>query len=85
MQMAIGDALAIALLESHGFSARISTFHPGGKLGAQLLKVEALMHRGEALPVASDQAILAEVIPLMSAKGFGLLIAVDGRAVSPAS
>ncbi len=37
------------------------------------------MHRGEALPVASDQAILAEVIPLMSAKGFGLLIAVDGE------
>jgi arabinose-5-phosphate isomerase len=78
MQMAIGDALAIALLESHGFSAEdFHIFHPGGKLGAQLLKVEALMHRGDALPVASDQAILADMVGLMSAKGFGLLIATD--------
>ncbi len=80
MQMAIGDALAITLLESHGFSAEdFHIFHPGGKLGAQLLKVEALMHRGEALPVAPEQAILADVVPLMSAKGFGLLIAVDAE------
>ncbi len=80
MQMAIGDALAIALLETHGFSAEdFHTFHPGGKLGAQLLKVEALMHRGEALPIASEQAVLADMVPLMSAKGFGLLIAVDAE------
>ena len=80
MQMAIGDALAIALLESHGFSAEdFHIFHPGGKLGAQLLKVEALMHRGEALPIASEQAVLAEMVPLMSARGFGLLIAVDAQ------
>ncbi len=80
MQMAIGDALAIALLETHGFSAEdFHIFHPGGKLGAQLLKVEALMHRGEALPIASEQAVLSEMVPLMSAKGFGLLIAVDAE------
>ncbi len=80
MQMAIGDALAIALLETHGFSAEdFHIFHPGGKLGAQLLKVEALMHRGDALPVASEQAVLSEMVPLMSAKGFGLLIAVDAE------
>jgi arabinose-5-phosphate isomerase len=78
MQMAIGDALAVALLERHGFSADdFHIFHPGGKLGAQLLKVEALMHRGEALPIAAHDAVLAEAIPLMSARGFGLLIAVD--------
>jgi arabinose-5-phosphate isomerase len=79
MQMAMGDALAVTLLERHGFSADdFRIFHPGGKLGAQLLKVEALMHRGDALPVAPASAILADVIPLMSAKGFGMLIAVDG-------
>ncbi len=78
MQMAVGDALAIALLESHGFSAQdFHIFHPGGKLGAQLLKVEALMHRGEALPIAADSAILSDMVGLMSAKGFGLLIATD--------
>jgi arabinose-5-phosphate isomerase len=78
MQMAIGDALAVSLLERHGFSADdFRIFHPGGKLGAQLLKVEALMHRGEALPIAPEGTVLADAIPLMSAKGFGLLIAVD--------
>ncbi|MGL4242515.1 MAG: KpsF/GutQ family sugar-phosphate isomerase [Beijerinckiaceae bacterium] len=78
MQMAIGDALAVTLLERHGFSAdEFRNFHPGGKLGAQLLKVEALMHRGDALPIARDDAILADAIPQMSAKGFGMLIAVD--------
>ncbi|MGL5138118.1 MAG: KpsF/GutQ family sugar-phosphate isomerase, partial [Beijerinckiaceae bacterium] len=55
MQMAIGDALAMALLERHGFSAEdFRIFHPGGKLGAQLLTVEMLMHRGEALPLSSE-------------------------------
>jgi arabinose-5-phosphate isomerase len=78
MQMAIGDALAIALLERHGFSAEdFRIFHPGGKLGAQLLTVGALMHRGESLPVITEAAVLADAIPLMSGKGFGLLIAVD--------
>jgi arabinose-5-phosphate isomerase len=80
MQMAIGDALAVALLERHGFSAEdFRIFHPGGKLGAQLLKVAALMHRGEALPIAAATTVLADAIPLMSAKGFGLLIAVDAE------
>jgi len=78
MQMALGDALAVALLERHGFSADdFRIFHPGGKLGAQLLKVDALMHRGEALPIAAATATVAETVALMSAKGFGLLIAVD--------
>ncbi|MGL5114891.1 MAG: KpsF/GutQ family sugar-phosphate isomerase [Beijerinckiaceae bacterium] len=78
MQMAIGDALAMALLERHGFSAEdFRIFHPGGKLGAQLLTVEMLMHRGEALPLSSEDSVLADAIPLMSEKGFGMLIAVD--------
>jgi arabinose-5-phosphate isomerase len=78
MQMAIGDALAVTLLERHGFSSDdFRNFHPGGKLGAQLLKVEALMHRGDDLPLAREDAVLSSVIPLMSAKGFGLLIVTD--------
>jgi arabinose-5-phosphate isomerase len=78
MQMAIGDALAVALLETHGFSADdFRNFHPGGKLGAQLLKVDALMHRGAALPIAPETAVLSDMIPLMSEKGFGMLIAID--------
>jgi arabinose-5-phosphate isomerase len=78
MQMAIGDALAVALLESHGFSAEdFRIFHPGGKLGAQLLTVEALMHRDDDLPIARETDVLSDVVAVMSAKGFGLLIVVD--------
>jgi arabinose-5-phosphate isomerase len=78
MQMAMGDALAVTLLETHGFSADdFRIFHPGGKLGAQLLKVDALMHRGAALPIAPESAVLSDMIPLMSEKGFGMLIAID--------
>jgi len=52
MQAAIGDALAIALLESRGFTAlQFANFHPGGKLGAMLKHTSDLMHSGEALPV----------------------------------
>jgi arabinose-5-phosphate isomerase len=79
MQMAIGDALAVTLLERHGFSADdFRIFHPGGKLGAQLLKVEALMHRGDLLPIAAESAVVADAIAVMSQKGFGMPIVVDG-------
>ena len=50
--LALGDALAVALLERRGFSARdFAVFHPGGKLGSQLLRVEQLMHQGDDLPL----------------------------------
>ena len=52
--LALGDALAVALLERRGFSARdFAVFHPGGKLGSQLLRVEQLMHQGDDLPLVS--------------------------------
>ena len=54
MQLALGDALAIALLEKRKFSsADFKNFHPGGKLGASLSRIADIMHQGDALPLAS--------------------------------
>ena len=79
MQLALGDALAIALLESRGFTAEgFHDFHPGGRLGASLHFVRAIMHQGEALPLVALGTMLAEAVPLMTAKGFGCLGIVDG-------
>ncbi len=77
MQLAFGDALAMALLEARGFSARdFHAFHPGGKLGAQLITVGDLM--GEAAVVRED-ATFAEAIEAISAKvWYGGVAVVDG-------
>ena len=57
LQMALGDALAVALLESRGFTPEdFKVFHPGGSLGAQLQSVEDLMHSGDRLPLVADSA-----------------------------
>ncbi|MGL4637640.1 MAG: KpsF/GutQ family sugar-phosphate isomerase [Beijerinckiaceae bacterium] len=78
MQMVMGDALAVALLEAHGFSADdFRTYHPGGKLGAQLMFVGSVMHSGDALPVVTSGMALAACIPTMSSKGFGTLIVTN--------
>ncbi|PTW59467.1 arabinose-5-phosphate isomerase [Breoghania corrubedonensis] len=78
IQMAIGDALAIALLESRGFTARdFSIFHPGGRLGASLRLVREIMHTGEALPLAPLGTPMRKAIVLMTQKGFGCLGVVD--------
>jgi arabinose-5-phosphate isomerase len=71
MQMALGDALAVALLEARGFSATdFKTFHPGGKLGAQLITVGELMGRGDAAPSVREDATIAQAIAEMSAKSW---------------
>ncbi len=78
LQMVMGDALAVSLLEGKGFSAEdFRIFHPGGKLGAQLTFVRHVMHKGDALPLAPETALLSDVLPLMTAKGFGVLITTD--------
>jgi arabinose-5-phosphate isomerase len=78
LQMVAGDAIAIALLESRGFSADdFRMFHPGGKLGAQLAFVKSVMHSGDALPLVQEQKMLSDVISVMSAKGFGALVVTD--------
>jgi arabinose-5-phosphate isomerase len=79
MQLALGDALAIALLESRGFTAvDFGVFHPRGKLGAALKFVRDVMHPGAAVPLIARGAPMSEAIVEMSAKGFGCVAVVDG-------
>jgi arabinose-5-phosphate isomerase len=84
LQLALGDALAIALLESRGFTAaEFHTFHPGGMLGASLAHVRDIMHTRERVPLAPLGTPMSEAIVLMSQKGFGCLGVTDdaGRLV----
>jgi arabinose-5-phosphate isomerase len=80
MQLALGDALAIALLESHGFTALdFGLLHPGGKLGALLKTVRDMMHSGERVPLAPLGTRMSEAIIEMTTKGFGCVGIVDTR------
>lgn len=82
LQMALGDALAVALLERRGFTASdFVNFHPGGTLGAALMKVADLMHSGDDCPLVGHDALMGEAIRVMSAKGFGCVgvTSADGR------
>ena len=81
LQMALGDALAVALLERRGFTASdFVAFHPGGTLGAALMKVSDLMHGGTECPLVGHDALMSEAIRVMSARGFGCVgvLATDG-------
>ena len=78
MQLALGDALAIALLESHGFTATdFGLLHPGGKLGALLKVVRDLMHAGASVPLAPLGTAMSDAILEMSTKGFGCVGITD--------
>lgn len=78
MTLALGDALAIALMEHRRFTAEhFRAFHPGGKLGAQLSRVEDLMHRGSALPLVAQATPMADALIEISAKGFGVVGVTD--------
>ena len=78
MQLALGDALAVALLEARGFSARdFSVFHPGGKLGASLRQVREVMHAGVQLPIVPVGTPMRAAISEIDAKGFGSVLVVD--------
>ena len=80
MQAAIGDALAIALLESRGFTAlEFAKFHPGGKLGAMLKHTSDLMHTGDAVPTKPVGTKMSDALIEMSAKGFGCVAIIDAR------
>ena len=79
IQLALGDALAVALLEKRGFTAEhFKVFHPGGKLGARLKLVRDIMHIGERLPVVGLEARMDEAIGEIGRKGFGAVIVVNG-------
>ncbi len=78
MQLALGDALAIALLESRGFTALdFRNLHPGGRLGALLTFVRDLMHTGDQVPVTAIGTRMSDAIVEMSAKGFGCVGVAD--------
>jgi arabinose-5-phosphate isomerase len=74
MTLALGDALAVALMEHRVFTpADFREFHPGGKLGAHLSKVRDIMHTGDALPVVSTDTPMGDTLIEISQKGFGVV------------
>ncbi len=78
MQMALGDALAVALLTRRGFTPNdFRQFHPGGRLGARLMRVRDLMHQGEAIPLAPPEMPMDQALVLMTEKRFGCLGVTD--------
>ncbi|TWT15096.1 SIS domain-containing protein [Reyranella sp. CPCC 100927] len=78
MTLALGDAIAIALLERKGFTpARFGDFHPGGRLGQRLVKVADLMHVGKEVPAVSPDTSMAEALIEMSARSFGCVAVID--------
>ncbi len=78
MTLALGDALAMALLDLRGFSSEdFHDFHPGGKLGSKLKRVKDLMHIGEELPLIDKNAKMNEAVLEMTQKGLGCIAIVD--------
>ena len=77
--LALGDALAMALLERRGFNEEdYANLHPGGGIGARLRRVENVMHKGSQVPSVQSDTPMPEVIYEMSRKGLGLATVVDG-------
>ena len=81
LTLALGDALAVALMERRNFRPDdFRVFHPGGKLGAQMATVAQLMHSGDELPVVDANMPMQDALITMTAKGFGIAaVCRDGR------
>ncbi len=78
LQLALGDALAISLLEDKGFTARnFQDFHPGGKLGAQLKRAADVMRKGDALPLMAQDVMMSKALVVMTEKACGCLGVLD--------
>jgi arabinose-5-phosphate isomerase len=78
MQLAIGDCLAVALLEAKGFTAHdFKRFHPGGSLGASLKYVADVMHKGDAMPLISAEARMSDALVTITSKSFGCVGITD--------
>ncbi len=78
MMLALGDAIAVALLERKGFSTEdFQTLHPGGQLGRQLLRVADIMHEGEAVPLVKRGTSMADTILIITTKSFGCAGVID--------
>jgi arabinose-5-phosphate isomerase len=78
LMLALGDALAVTLLEKKGFTEKdIKVFHPGGKLGQQLMKVSEIMHKGDQVPLASEDISVPDAINIITKKNFGCIGLTD--------
>ncbi|MEN2494260.1 MAG: Arabinose 5-phosphate isomerase KdsD [Hyphomicrobiaceae bacterium hypho_1] len=78
MTLAMGDCLAVALLETKGFSAHdFKKFHPGGSIGAQLRYLSDVMHSGKKMPLVHQDTIMSEALLIMTEKSFGCLGVTD--------
>ncbi|NIY71508.1 KpsF/GutQ family sugar-phosphate isomerase [Marivivens donghaensis] len=78
MTLALGDALAVALMEHREFGAEhFRQFHPGGKLGARLSRVRDLMHGADTLPLVKASTAMSETLLVISQKGFGVVGVTD--------
>ena len=78
VMLALGDAIAVALLERKGFSPQdFQVFHPGGQLGRRLVRVAELMHQGDSLPVVAADATMNEAVLMITAKRLGCVGIVD--------
>ncbi len=81
LMIALGDAIAVALLERRGFTADdFKVYHPGGQLGRKLYKVQDLMHAGDELPLVKAATPMSDVILVMTKKTFGVAGVVDEAA-----
>ncbi len=81
MTLALGDALAVALMEHRDFTPEnFRDFHPGGKLGAQLSKVSDLMHTADAVPLVPADTPMSDTLLVISQKGFGVVGVIDDNA-----
>ncbi len=79
LQLVVGDALAVALLEARGFTPdHFRTFHPGGQLGANLMQVREIMHKDDHVPIALVGSALRDAMVTLSKKRFGCVCVVDG-------
>ncbi len=80
--LAMGDALAVVMLEKKGFQEEdFAELHPGGALGRKLKRVEHLMHEGEAVPIVRPEDSMAKAVEEMSRKGFGMTMVVESGVV----
>jgi arabinose-5-phosphate isomerase len=82
MALALGDAIAVALLERKGFSTTdFRVLHPGGQIGSSLQRVSDLMHTDEEVPLIAEAARMSDVVLAMTAKHFGCVGVVDAQGV----
>ncbi|AQS41345.1 MAG: KpsF/GutQ [Candidatus Tokpelaia hoelldobleri] len=80
MQLALGDALAVALLQARHFTASdFKVFHPGGSLGASLRYVGDIMHKGAEMPLVKTGTLMPEAMKVLAAKHLGCVVVVDGK------